>query len=331
MTIPPRNRLLTALLTLPLLFATMAGCSGKQYLGWRNSEGVVVPADPYPPRGLAMFDGHEGRPLAWVDVMDAVRWADVIFLGEQHNDAVAHAVQLAIVEEAVELWPGTAVSLEMLERHEQHLVDEYLAGMIDQETFIEQTNSANWAGPGSWVVWYQPIIDAAKAHGSPVVAANAPRQYVRLARTGGVEALEQLTPAQQALFEYVHPLPGAGDPYRDRFFSLMQPAAGSAGADAHGHAMTDEQIEGIFRAQLVWDATMAGSIARALERGAPRVIHLVGQFHSDFHGANVTELRHRRRSARILTISFQPVNERELRAEDHERADIVIYTGVRRD
>ena len=60
-----------------------------------------VPSHPTPPRGLAMFDGDTGRALNWNDVIAAVQWAEVTFLGERHNDAIGHAVQFAIVEDAL--------------------------------------------------------------------------------------------------------------------------------------------------------------------------------------------------------------------------------------
>jgi hypothetical protein len=95
------------------------------------------------------------------------------------------------------------------------------------------------------------------------------------------------------------------------------------------HSMSDEDIEAIFRSQLVWDATMAQSIARATDRGARKVIHLVGQFHCDFDGGTVLELRRRVPGIRILVISMQRAWPEKLLDEDRGRADIVLYTGER--
>ncbi|MFM8784689.1 MAG: ChaN family lipoprotein, partial [Phycisphaerales bacterium] len=83
------------------------------------------------PRQLAMFHGSDGAPLDWNALWNGMRWADIVIVGEQHDDANAHRVQLAIWEEAVAAWPGSVVSLEMLERNEQATVDEYLAGTAD--------------------------------------------------------------------------------------------------------------------------------------------------------------------------------------------------------
>ena len=69
--------------------------------------------------------------------------------------------------------------------------------------------------------------------------------------------------------------------------------------------MTDEQIDDSFRAQLVWDATMADSIARVRPNRESKVVHLVGQFHSDFEGGLVQALRHQAPATRVLVISMQ--------------------------
>ena len=77
----------------------------------------------------------------------------------------------------------------MLERDEQMLVTDYVEDVIDLRTFMDLTHSASWSGAGSWRGWYHPMIDRAKDDrdaGARVVAANAPRRYVRLARTDGL-------------------------------------------------------------------------------------------------------------------------------------------------
>jgi len=71
---------------------------------------------------------------------------------------------------------------------------------------------------------------------------------------------------------------------------------------------------------------MAGSIAEALDGGLARVIHLVGQFHTDFDGGTVQYLIDRKPDLKILTVSLQKAHARQLRPADRERADIVIYT-----
>ena len=288
--------------------------------------GCAGSGDPVPParvsgdlaRSRPIFDGATGANLTWSDLLTRVGGVDVVLVGERHDDATGHAVQLALVEDALRARPGGALSLEMLERDEQPLVDDYGDGILTRDQFATRTFSTNWGASGGWAAWYQPIVDAAHETGAPVVAANAPRRYVRLARTDGYERLASLGEPRTSWYDLPHDLDY--DAYLGRFREAM----------GHGHGeggMTDEQIEESFRSQLIWDATMAESIARAHRAGAAPVIHLVGGFHVEFDGGTAQELRARASGARTLVISLVPESATMLRDEDRDRADVVVYTG----
>ena len=124
---------------------------------------------------LIIMDGRTGSQLSWTTALDQLRQADIVVLGEQHDDALGHAVQLAVTEDLLGDGRG-ALALEMLERDEQVFIDDYCDGIIDAETFATLTQSTNWSGEGSWEAWYQPCIDAAIESGAAVIAANAPRR-----------------------------------------------------------------------------------------------------------------------------------------------------------
>jgi uncharacterized iron-regulated protein len=262
------------------------------------------------------FDARSGAPLDWRDVLGAAAAADVVVVGEQHDDATGHAVQLAIVTDLAERFPGTVVALEMLERDEQAVLDDYLDGIIDATTLATLTHSADWGAKDGWARWYQPIVDAARDHGGTVVAANAPRRYVRLARLKGYDDILALPPERRGLVDLpVAPLP---EEYVRRFRELM---------GDHGAAPAGEDDADPLRSQRVWDATMARSIERAVRGGAPKVIQLVGQFHSDFGGGLVAEVRHLLPEARVFVVSLQRGEGTALREDDRDRADVVVYTG----
>jgi len=292
------------------------------------------------PRNLAMFSGYTGDQVTWGDIRRGMQWADVILVGEQHNDATGHRVELALVNDAINLVPAAAVSMEMLERDEQDTLDAYLAGKISQEQFVDKTGSKNWGAPGKWGQWYQPIVDAARDARVPVIAANSPRRYVRQARIEGYGALWALPGNQRAWFFL--PERVLTGPYARRFKKVMsyhaaprksraskkRPTSQPASRPARPKRRPKFDVDAFFRAQLLWDSTMAGSIVHALDSGSARVIHLVGQFHTDFDGGTVQYLLDRRGDLKILTISMQNTAARSLRSEDRRRADVVIYTGA---
>jgi uncharacterized iron-regulated protein len=332
----------TRLLFIAIALSMLGGCASPTAHYFQanpvDPEKVVfVTSDPNAQRAreLRMFTAHDGRPVSWDDVMHAASWADVIVVGEQHDDAIGHAVQLALVEDVVSRWRPTALTMEMLERDDQPLIDDYTEGVIDAESFATLTQSKGWGGKtDSWAEWYQPIIDAAlgktsKQGGMKVIGANAPRRYVRLARTNGYERLKALPKERRALIDL--PQGEAPSQYWQRFQDVMNEASESDDAKAqagHGGEMTQERLVNGFRSQRVWDATMGASIARAKKAGADKVVHLVGQFHCDFEGGTVHEVRQRLPKAKLLIISMQRAESTSLRDEDRNRADVVIYTGA---
>lgn len=299
--------LATCLLAIPL------GCQGPDRMAQRH-EGDV--------RTTVRIHDASRRITTWAELIEHVHDADVVVLGEQHDDATGHAVQLAVVEDVLAGGSG-ALALEMLERDEQGLVLDYREGIIDEKTFAKLTASASWAGPGSWDAWYQPIIDAAIERDAGVIAANAPRRYVRLARTGGWERLQTLDQERRGLAE--HPSPAIVGPYRDRFMSLMSDHGDDGENDAGG--APPEMIEALFRSQQVWDATMAGSVSTALGAYGGPIVLLVGRFHSDAEGGTVQQLRQRLPSARIVTISLEPACEDVDWSSIPPQADFIVCTG----
>jgi len=319
------------------LLAIQGGCAGPR---------PILETTPEV-RTLPMFDGATGEPVNWADLIDRAEHAEVVFVGEEHDDSVAHAAEQAIVNDSIEMLSGrTAVSMEMLERNEQPLVDRYLEGSLDVDSFIRETDSGRWSREGLWESWYQPLIDAARAAGTPVVAANAPREFLRMTKTMSFEEMRALPEQAAGLFD----VPLTYDTnlvYRRRFLEVMgaptepgpqsaeeaapaHPAAAPDASNPHAGPMTYEMgLEGL-RSQMIWDATMASAIARCLEGdAAERVVHVVGRFHVEHDGGTVSEFRARRPQAVVLNIIVSSESATSLREEDRGAGDIVMYTGTR--
>lgn len=275
---------------------------------------AIVPDHPWSPTGLPMFDGEDGTVLTWADLIDAVAGAEIVVLGEEHDDGAAHRFQKALVGQAVATWPRVAVALEMVERDHQQTLDALLAGLMTEEAFLDSITSSpesrDWFEQSSL-----PVITAAAEGGGDVVAANAPRTYVRLARFEGWSALERQTESVRALYA----IPEAIDqgPYRRRIEDLMR---------TNGVDPDRDRVDEVLRAQQVWDSTMAESTLNALKK-ASKVFLVVGRFHGDFRGGTVELLERARPFGRTLYVATLGTDARTLQEADRGRADIVIYTG----
>lgn len=341
----------------------LAGCAARPAHRATEGDARIAASMAVDVHDLAMFDGSNGAEVSWNDLLARIDAAEVIVIGEQHDDAVGHRVQHAILTDvfarAGSAAASHALSMEMLERDEQAIVDDYLGGFIDRDRFIEETASTRWraiaadylrgdiersafetritsVGWFDWDAFYQPSIDLAKEANARVIAANAPwaRYTSLITHEDGYAKLDGLSPAQRDLVAWPEMVPAGS--YRERFWQFMAgrgegeppaPRPAHQPADPHMGEFTDEQVLTGLMKQMVYDATMADSIARALDSGATRVIHLVGQFHSDFDGGTVIEIRRRAPAARVMTLSLVPEGGGTiLREEDRGRADVVVYT-----
>lgn len=288
-------------------------------------------AEQLRPRAVAVLRGSDGSAASWRAMLDACADADIVIIGEMHGHDLGLAVASAIWEdllaraESDPARPRPVLSMEFFERDTQSVLDDYLTGVIDEETFRDLSRRS----PGNYPPGHRAMVEAAKSAGVPVVAANAPRRYSTLARRRGFDALSELRPSQQALFA----LPGipAEGPYRDRFFAVMAEMMTSHGDSSQGDgpdpAAVNAMVESFFRAQTVWDATMAESIALARRPGHAPIVHVVGQFHADFEGGTVLELRRHLPDARIVVVSMSRETAAQLPASDLGRADFIIPVG----
>ena len=294
----------TPLLLATLAFACLFGC-GNQPAELMRLEQVRT--------AVLVHPADRDQPVSWDSFIDRAEAADVVVLGEMHDDHVGHLVQRAVVEDLLTRSSNVLVAMEMLERDEQPLIDDYRDGLIDPATFTKQTESTNWAGQGSWDAWYLPIIDATHAAGARVVAANAPRRYVSAARKMGWVRLDQLPNDRRALVQWPDPpIEGA---YKERFIALM---------GDHGTTMDVDMVESWFRAQTTWDATMAESVAQNHVDGGTTVL-LVGQFHSNLEGGTVQMLRRYMPDATLLVVCLRPTQDDP--PDDPPPADLVVETG----
>jgi uncharacterized iron-regulated protein len=113
--------------------------------------------------------------------------------------------------------------------------------------------------------------------------------------------------------------------------------AANAPRPAEREAMQKKRanLEATFRSQVMWDWTMAQSVAdaRYTPRGISKpVVLVVGRFHIDDAGGTVQALRRLAPQAKILTVSFVdsegPKDPSVAAAKDDlTRADFVVYVG----
>jgi uncharacterized iron-regulated protein len=195
--------------------------------------------------------------------------ADVIHLGEQHDDPGTHALQLAVLEGLARRGVPVVLSLEMFERDVQASLDAYLAGTMPESAFL--AGSRPW---NNYATDYRPLVEFAKAKGWPVVASNIPRPLASAVSRNGLAVFDTLGSVQRPWVAADNQC-GTDTKYARKFISLMGDMAGHGGGGMPAAAM-----DRFYAAQCVKDEVMAESIARALDAHPDAVVvHAAGSFH----------------------------------------------------
>jgi uncharacterized iron-regulated protein len=271
-----------------------------------------------------VFDGASGERKGWDAVVGACRQADIVVIGENHGHPVGLPFAAELFEDVLKGAPEAGLALEFFERDEQSRVDEYLAGVVDEAAFRRRTQRTTSNYPEG----HRRMVEAARRTGRPVIAANAPRPLVRLARVEGFERLRGLSPELQRLVRIPDTMPQGR--YRDDFVRLMTGGMTKEALEGDAAAPDEEALaraESMLRSQSVWDWTMAESVVRGLENGARPVVLVVGRFHSDHEGGLVQAIRALRPGANVAVVSVVDEPARELREEDRGRGVFVVYVG----
>lgn len=194
--------------------------------------------------------------------------ADVVYLGETHDDSQDHQTQLEIIQKLQQRNPKIAIAMEMFQRPYQSVLDHYLAGKLNEQELLEKTQyNQRWGFPWEY---YAPILRFAQAKQLPVLALNTPTEVTRQVARGG---LESLTPKQRKFIPPFSEIRTDNDQYRQMMLNFFQ-------RHQHGNHGSSKNFNKFFLAQVLWDETMAEKITQFLQANPDyQVVVLVGQGH----------------------------------------------------
>jgi uncharacterized iron-regulated protein len=313
------------------LVAMFGGCASKQPTAAASpaSEPVLSAPDPAlatQARTVRIFRGGDGSLVDWESVVSASSSVEALVIGENHGHPLGLAFAQELWSDVVSRRDAAVLSMEFFTRDEQSRLDDYLTGLWDEASFLKATRRTSDAiyPPG-----HRSMVQTAKARSRPVIAANAPRVYVRTSSRESYERLASLTPEQRRMFRVPDSLPTGR--YRADYDALMSdPAMASHGGPPKQETPDElrKRLDSGFRAQSLWDWTMADSIAKAIDEHGTPVVHVVGRFHSDFRGGLIEALLTIRPGTRVVTVSVVDAWSDSLRDADRNRADYVVYVGA---
>jgi uncharacterized iron-regulated protein len=234
-----------------MVFLAIGGCTAWSLNPWARKAARVNLDEGH------FHDGVTGKDMPTSAVIERLAEADVVFLGEFHDQPTHRGFQLALLEKLLERAPDLALGLEFFSREDQPLLDDLALGHISEVAFRSRVRAA-----GGYP--YRDLLRLARKRGIRLSGLNLPRRVVSRVASRGWESLSA---AERARW----PKPSEASPDYRRLVK-------KAYTEFEGHHKADFQQ--FLTAQTLWDSTMAESIHRNLEEHKARpLVVVVGMMH----------------------------------------------------
>jgi len=247
-----------------------------------------------------------GHKTSYKKLLKKAKKADVVFFGEEHNNPIAHWLELALTKDLYQK-SGKPIILgaEMMETDNQKQVNDYLSDTLDYKAF--KKDARLWP---NFKTDYKALMDFAKKNKLPFIATNIPRRYASKVFHGGFKALDSLSDKEKS---WIAPLPIKFDVKLSQYQKMMKMMEGHGG-------------ENLPKAQAIKDATMAYNIAKNIKDNSI-FIHYNGSFHSNVHQGIIWYLKRLKPDLNILTIDVETQeNIKKLNPKHKQKADFIIVT-----
>jgi uncharacterized iron-regulated protein len=277
------------ILLLLSLLSTISSCS---------SSGLGGP-------GYRIYHTESGQEVELSSMVEDIGGADIIFMGEEHDNDVGHALQLATLEALIAQGRELILTMEQFETDVQGQVDLYMAGAFDREELLR--TSRPW---GNYLAHYAPLVELAKAHNIPVIGANIPRPIASRIFKEGVQIITTESHAPKVIW--------TAEPQYAQLF-----------AEAMGKEAMGDRTSSVWRgfvAQCAKDEKMAESISRSLVRAwaagkKPLIVHINGKFHSAHGLGTVSRLLRRHPSLDVRLIGMTSDDDRDRALTEQEQSE----------
>ncbi len=213
--------------------------------------------------------------------------ADVLLLGETHDNPQHHEHQQKLLKARIEAGARPALVMEQLNAENQPALDQALAGSNRDEALDSATALIKFA---DWKP-YRPLLAIAIDNKLPVIAANVSSKHLQPVIWHGYSAYDAGELKRLAVEEVW------SESRQDYLATHM--------GGAHCGELRDELRMGLTRSQRLRDALMADSALSSMVRG---VVAIVGRDHARRDTGLPLYLAARAPSARIFSIGFVEVS-----------------------
>ncbi len=202
-----------------------------------------------------IIEARTGATVSFSTMMQSLRQADVVYVGEVHDAPIHHEAQGIILDAlARDGWP-LAAGFEVLDRRDQPAVDAYREGRLSDQEFTRRTS---WP-PGAPFPLYRPLLRRLIELDAAIVALNLPFELVQKIGRDGVQGLTDAERAQlpdEIVCRY-------SEDYRRWFSTAMEQHTTGVEPKASDKK---EQEDRFYFAQCIWNEAMADQVVKFLHR-----------------------------------------------------------------
>jgi len=212
------------------------------------------------------------------DIIPQLTASRIIYVGETHDQFAHHMNQLKVIKKIHDAGYKLAVGMEMFQKPYQQVVDDYLAGRIDEFTFLKKTEYfSRWRYDYNL---YKPIIDYIKQQRIPLVALNIQGDLTRkVAREGMYDLPDKQKKQLPSDMNF------SNETYRKDLNQVFV---------VHNKQEDLQDFNYFLQAQMIWDEGMAESAHRFLANHPEhKMVILAGNGHIR-HKYGIPDRLHRR-------------------------------------
>lgn len=256
------------------------------------------------PDSTALVDGPTGEPVATAELLRRLGSADLVLLGEVHDNPTAHAVRASLLRSFGARRP--AVVFEQFAAAEQPIAPpaagESLTVWLDRTGFDRR----GWRWP-----LHEPVVTAALAVSRGIWGSNVSREALRSVVTGGAAA------APEPLRRLMERAP---------LDSVAQAALDTDLVEGHCGELPAAMLPGRRAAQEVRDAAMTRALLLAAEGGPAWLIAGNGHVRSDIAVPRIMARVAPEKRMLVVGLLERQRDGSPPEAAERQRYDLVVVT-----
>ncbi len=269
---------------------------------------LIIVTDRGSLRALRLSDG---RAIGLDPMVEEVKQARLIFVGEQHDRKETHNAQLEIIKRLHRGGVPLAIGMEMFTAESQPELDRWVAGKLAQHDFI-RFYYREWHEP--WPL-YRDIFLYARANRLPLIGLNVPR---KLSRKVAREGFAALTPLERQ--QLPAGISCSADPAYRKFIQKAYAA----------HLHQEKSFDYFCEAQMLWNKAMGKHLEEFVGRNPGRtVVVLAGVGHAMKRGIPLELFQSSGYSYKVILPELPELDRSNVTSEDADY--LILFDGLSRN